>query len=46
MSLLINGMDMPRNGRVTIEPASEETGTINIVLRRKTWKTHLKALQH
>ena len=32
MSLLIEGMDMPKNGRVTIELASEETGT-NIIAR-------------
>lgn len=32
MSLLIEGMDMPKNGRITIELASEETGT-NIIAR-------------
>lgn len=38
MSLLINGMDMPKNGRVTIELASEETGT-NILARITDDKT-------
>lgn len=27
MSLLIKGMEMPKNGQITIELASEETGT-------------------
>lgn len=30
MNLLIKGMDMPKNGRVTIKLASEETGS-NII---------------
>lgn len=38
MSLLIKGMDMPKNGRVTIDLASEETGT-NILARITDDKT-------
>ena len=38
MSLLINGLDMPKNGRVTIDLASEETGT-NIIARITDDKT-------
>jgi len=44
MSLLINGLDMPKNGRVTIDLASEETGT-NIIARITDDKTG-KLIEH
>lgn len=44
MSLLINDMDMPKNGRVTIELASEETGTN--ILARITDDTTGKLIEH
>lgn len=44
MSLLIEGMDMPKNGLVTIELASEETGT-NIIARITDDKTG-KLIEH
>lgn len=44
MSLLITGVDMPKNGRITIELASEETGT-NIIARITDDKTG-KLIEH
>ena len=44
MSLLIEGMNMPKNGRVTIDLASEETGT-NIIARITDDKTG-KLIEH
>ena len=44
MSLFIEGMDMPKNGRITIELASEETGT-NIIARITDEKTG-KLIEH
>lgn len=38
MSLLIKGMEMPKNGQITIELASEDTGT-NILARITDNKT-------
>lgn len=44
MSILIKGVDMPMNGRVTIELSSEETGT-NILARITDDKTG-KLIEH
>lgn len=44
MSLFIKGMDVPKNGRIIIELASEETGT-NVVARITDDKTG-KLIEH